>query len=137
MIAKKGNGNGDDDAADDVPMDTSDTRTGPSEAITTHVQLGGSGTGGSGRMWTTTYAVTPFNSNLQTPLAKVVVAKLHEISPGLERQSPSTPRAIVFAEELYKALSLVTPQSRPGSSSISGSSSLDKLARGGCTQLSA
>ncbi|XP_071674305.1 probable histidine kinase 2 [Lolium perenne] len=47
MIAKKGNVNGDDAADDDDPMDTSDTRTGPSEAITTHVQLGGSAAEGA------------------------------------------------------------------------------------------
>jgi hypothetical protein len=81
---------------------------------------------------TASIAVTPFNSNPQTPLAKAMVAKLRVLSPSLERRTPLT-MSIISAHELQMALSLATPQPSPlmqGTSLTSGSSASGRPARG-------
>jgi hypothetical protein len=126
-------GDNDNDGDDDV-MDTSDAPLEPPRSSALHEQPGGSGSLGAGGARTVSIAVTPFCSNPQTKLAKEMVAKLRALSPGLERQSP---RSIVSAHDLRKALAMVSPQPSTclqGSSSASGSSS-DRPARGEFTRL--
>jgi hypothetical protein len=107
-----------------MAMDTSETRLEPPQFTTRQFQKAASSSGGAR---TACIAVTPFNPNPQTQLAKAVVAKLRVLSRGLERRSS---RSIVSAQEPERALSAASSVGALDTTSASRSTSSDSLARG-------
>jgi hypothetical protein len=83
------------EAVDDDAMDTTEGRNDPLATVASQGQSGGSGgaigaSSGVSRVASAIMAVTPFNSNPQTSVAKEIVARLREVSPDLERRPTPT-----------------------------------------------
>nr|XP_051221098.1 Holliday junction resolvase MOC1, chloroplastic-like [Lolium perenne] len=133
---KRNDGNDDggaNEAEEDDAMDTSEGRGDPSVTAVSQGQSGGSGGGGSSNTGISRgagaiLALTPFNNDPQTTVAKEVVARLREVSPELERRlTPVEPTA----SDLAAAFSPVSssPSMPPGRPVLPARGRVHTLAR--------